>query len=347
MIKLATRAALWRLGIGLGAIVVILLIAIPYMTWMPGRSHDGPLPDLTDAQADLAQRLRGDVEHLALEIGPRNMIRPGEPDHLDRYDELLAAADWLVGRFERIGYQPSREAYELHGRAVENIYVEVPGSADDGRIVVVGAHYDTVPGSPGANDNASGVAALLALAEHFHDRPQPATLRFVAFVNEEPPWFMSSQMGSYVHAQRARERGEAIVAMMSMDGLGYYDDTPGSQSYPIRGIGLLYPTRAEFIGFIGRTTQAGLVRQAIGAFREAAAFPSHGAALPAGIPGVGWSDHWAFWQHGYRALLVTDTLPFRYAPYHGPADLPNQLDYERMVRVVQGLKAVVEELASP
>ena len=346
MIKLATRAALWRLGIGLGAIVLILLIAVPYMTWMPGRSHDGPLPALTDAQAELAQGLRADVEHLALEIGPRHMIAPGQPEHQDRYDELRAAADWIVARFEQIGYEaPTREGYELHGRTVENLYVEVPGSGGDGRIVVVGAHYDSVPMSPGANDNASGVAALLALAEHFRDRPQPATLRFVAFVNEEPPWFMSEQMGSYVHAARARERDEQIVAMLSMDGLGYFDDAAGSQDYPLPGIGLLYPTRANFVAFVGRTTQASLVRRAIGAFREAAALPSHGAALPAAVPGVGWSDHWSFWQHGYRALLVTDTLPFRDPAYHGPSDLPQRLDFDRLARVVEGLEAVVEVLS--
>lgn len=336
MLKLATRAALVRLAIGLAAAAILLLIVGAFMIWMPGRSHKGALPPITDDQAALADRLRADVDHLAHEIGPR---------HVDRPEALNAAADWVAHRFEQIGYMVERETYQHDGRELVNIVAELPGRAAPARIVVVGAHYDTVPGSPGANDNGSGVAALLALAEHFHDNPPPATLRFVSFVNEELSRDDPEQIGSYVHARRSRERGDDIVAMMSMDGLGYYDDAENSQRYPTRGIGLIYPTRADFIAFITRTGDAGLVRQAVGAFRQAAAFPSQGAALPSSVGGVGWSDHWSFWQHGYGAFLVTDTLPFRYDAYHTLADLPGALDYDRLARVVEGLQAVVNSLA--
>lgn len=313
---------------------------------MPGRSVQEPLAPLTGMERALSARLASDVRALSTDIGERNHRAA---------DSMAATVDWIEARMRTAGYSPRRHAYELDGssssdlagRVARNLVAEVPGKAQSAAIVVVGAHYDSVNGSPGANDNASGVAALLALAEWFRERPQPRTIRFVAFANEEPPFFLSADMGSHAYAAGSRERGERLVAMMSMDGIGYFSDEPKSQQYPAAGLDLFYPSQGNFIGFITRVRDAPLLRRAVGAFRERASIPSEGAALPGGMPGVSWSDHWSFWQHDYPAFLVTDTLPFRYPHYHTPRDTADRIDYERLARVVDGLKAVVEKLAQP
>jgi Zn-dependent M28 family amino/carboxypeptidase len=202
-----------------------------------------------------------------------------------------------------------------------------------------------VRGSPGANDNASGAAAVLALARRFADRPQARTIRFVLFVNEEPPLFWTDQMGSLVYAREAKQRGDDIVAMLSLETMGCFLDEPGSQRYP-PPFGMFYPDEGNFIAFVGMSSSGPLVERAVGAFRGACRFPSEGAALPSLVPRVGSSDHWSFWKQGYPALMVTDTAPYRYRHYHKPTDTPDKLDYERLARVVEGLDAVIRVIAS-
>ena len=209
---------------------------------------------------------------------------------------------------------------------------------------MVGAHYDTASGAPGADDNTSGIAGTLALARKFSMAKPDRTLRFVAFVNEEPPYFQTERMGSWVYAKRCREKGEDVVAMLSLEMLGCYSDAPGSQKYP-PPFSFLYPSRGNFIGFIGNTSSRRLVRQAIASFRQNERFPSEGAAVPGMIRGVGFSDHWSFWQEGYPALMVTDTAMCRYPHYHRPQDTIDKIDFDRMARVVRGLESVVADLA--
>lgn len=314
------------------------------MTWMPGESMSGPLPRPTTTERTLAARLESDVRALSGDIGERNLLCGASMDR---------SAAWIEARMRDAGFSPQRHTYTLTGgslpmvagREAHNLVAELPGRERMHEIVVVGAHYDSVSASPGANDNASGVAALLALAEAFSYRPQPRTLRFVAFANEEPPYFLSRDMGSLAYAARCRERGENIVAMMAMDGIGYFSDEPGSQQFPVSGVGWMYPDQGNFIGFVSRLRDVRLLRRAIGAFRESATVPSEGAALPAWVPGVEWSDHWSFWQQGYPAFFVTDTLPFRDPDYHSPDDTSERLDYDRMARVVAGLEVVIVALA--
>jgi Zn-dependent M28 family amino/carboxypeptidase len=209
----------------------------------------------------------------------------------------------------------------------------------------VGAHYDSVVGSPGANDNASGVAGLLALARRFAGKPRGQTLRFVAFVNEEPPYFQTEEMGSLVYAKRCQARGDNISAMVSLETIGYFSDAPGSQKYPSAGLGFFYPSKGNFIGFVGNTRSRALLRSAVSAFKKERKLPCEGASLPAVIPGIGWSDQWSFWQCGYPAIMVTDTAPFRYPHYHSSTDTPDKLDYDRFALVVSGMEKVIAELA--
>jgi len=189
------------------------------------------------------------------------------------------------------------------------------------------------------------VAGLLALARRFAGKPCGQTLRFVAFVNEEPPYFQTEEMGSLVYAKHCKERGDKIAAMISLETIGYFSDEPGSQKYPSAGLGFFYPSKGNFIGFVGNTRSRSLLRSAVAAFKNERKLPCEGAALPAIIPGIGWSDHWAFWECGYPAIMVTDTAPFRYPHYHSSTDTPDKLDYDRFALVVSGMEKVIAELA--
>jgi hypothetical protein len=328
--------------------IAIVVAAVLVLLWwfgmrMPGKnvSKAGPLsPD----EIALREELRANVQKLAGEIGERNVLH---------YAQLNAAADFIEGSFSRAGLRTRRDSYDMDGRQCHNIESEIPGNHPE--IIVIGAHYDSVFGSPGANDNGSGAAAVLALAKRFaardtersSSRARPnKTLRFVAFVNEEPPYFLSGEMGSLVYARRCRERGDKISAMISLETIGYFSDAPHSQTYPSPGLGLFYPKVGNFIGFVSNVKSRGLLRRTIALFRNHAKIPSEGASLPAFIPGVSWSDQWSFWQNGYPAIMVTDTAPFRYPYYHSSNDTPDKLDYDRFALVVSGMEKVIQELAN-
>lgn len=313
----------------------LIALGLRHMTAMPGHTHAGPLPPLAPEERALAERLRGHVTELAR--SERNVLHPAQLERGARYIEAALAGSGLA---------PEAQRFESGGREVRNIEAAVPRSAaQDAPALVVGAHYDTVPGSPGANDNASAVAVLLELARLLASDapPRGRAVRIVAFVNEEPPFFMSPAMGSGAWARRARSRGDPILAMLSLEMLGFYRDSAGSQRYPFP-LGLFYPDRADFVAFVGDLGSRPLVRRAVAAFRAQARFPSEGLAAPGIIPGVTWSDHWSFRQHGYPAIMVTDTAFYRYAHYHLPSDTPEKLDYERMARVTMGLAGMIREL---
>jgi len=299
---------------------------------MPGKNIASAAP-LSPEDIDLRAELKSDVQALAGEIGERNMAR---------YPQLNAAADFIEDSFSRAGLHPRRDSYEVREQACHNIEAEIHGTRPN--VVLIGAHYDSVFGSPGANDNGSGVAALLALARRFAGKPAQQTLRFVAFVNEEPPYFLSEQMGSFVYAGRCKARGDRISAMISLETIGYFSDAPHSQTYPAPGLGVFYPTVGNFIGFVSNVHSRALLRRSIALFRKHAKIPSEGAALPSFVPGVSWSDQWAFWQHGYPGIMITDTAPFRYPHYHSATDTPDKLDYDRFALVVSGMQKVIEGL---
>ncbi|WP_298436068.1 M28 family peptidase [Geobacter sp.] len=317
------------------ALLVLAGVGVSNVLKMPGTSHGGTLPPLTGGEAALRDRLRHHVETLAGRIGERNVWR---------FDALQAAAAYLAAELRSAGFRVTEHPYTAEGRRVANLETELAGTTRPGEIVIVGAHYDSVIGSPGANDNASGCAALLEIARLLAHRRPVRTLRFVFFVNEEPPFFKSGLMGSMVYASRCRERNENVVAMYSLETIGFYSDAPGSQHYPFP-LGLFYPHTGNFIGFVGDIRSRGLVRRSLHAFRSTTKFPSEGLVAPLPITGVDWSDHWSFWHAGYPAVMVTDTALFRYFHYHTERDRPHRLDYDRMARVTAGLARVAADAA--
>jgi len=331
---LASKRLAWT--VRLAVIPLVILAGVWFMTGMPGSSWSGPLPALTDKEQLIHDNLKRHVAELAGRIGARNVWRP----------ESLAAADGYIRKtLEEAGYVVNVQSFTSHGLTINNLEAVLPGHGAADEIIVVGAHYDSVVDSPGADDNASGVATLLELARLLAGTTLSRSVRFVAFANEEAPFFYGDEMGSNLYAARARAQGERIEAMLSLETLGYYTDQPGSQRYPFP-FSYLYPDTGNFIGFVGNLSSRYLVREAIGAFRASTAFPSEGVAAPSGMEGVHWSDHWSFWEAGYPAIMVTDTAPFRYPHYHTETDTPEQLDYIGLARVISGLAEVIGVLAS-
>lgn len=225
----------------------------------------------------------------------------------------------------------------------ENLEASLEGSGADG-IIVVGAHYDTVPGSPGADDNASGVAALIEILRALRPLALRTTVKLVAFVNEEPPFFYSRQMGSSVYARAARRREDDIRLMLSLEMLGCYSSAPRSQTYPPL-LRWFYPDRGDFIAFVSNLRSRRALDAVVRAFRSCSDFPVERLASPSFVPGVAWSDQVSFWHAGYPALMVTDTAFYRYPHYHRATDTPEKIAYGEMARVVDGLSKAIGLLA--
>lgn len=296
---------------------------------------ESPANDAGSLAAEKTQ-LETHVRALATDIGPRVIGHGDSMQRAERYiSDAFASAGWTV----------KRQPYPVPGGEAINLEVERKGRSRSDTFVVIGAHYDTVAGSPGADDNASGVAALLVLARAFAESAPERTLRFVAFANEEPPWFRTDQMGSRVYARECKKRGEFVVAMLSLESLGFYSGAEGSQSYPSASTGAERTTRGNYLAFVSNHTSKNLLGRISTAFSATNTLESDSAALPDSVDGVDWSDHWSFWEEGYPAVMATDTAPFRNPHYHRPSDTPETLDYESFALAVRGLHAVVAELA--
>jgi Zn-dependent M28 family amino/carboxypeptidase len=303
-------------------------------TTLPGRSFAGDPPALSHQDISLRDRLRAHVQTLAGEIGERHIWRP---------DALHRAADYIEQQFRDAGYDTARQQFVERGQPVANLIAEIPGTDRASEIIVIGAHYDTRRRTPGADDNATGVAMTLELARAIRESgPHRHTLRFVAFANEEEPFFWTERMGSRIYAARCKRLQENIVAMISLEMLGFFRDEPGSQTYP-PPFNFYYPSRGNFVAWLSDPHSRRLLNAVGGAFRRHASIPSVGLASTDFV--VGHSDQWSFWVHGYKALMLTDTAMFRNPNYHKATDTPDTIDYDSLARVASGMIDVVRELA--
>jgi hypothetical protein len=329
------KAMLWILG-GLLLLVSIPVGAVLWMTAVPGRSHSGSLAPLSPTETELAARLESHVRAVA--SVPHNV---GFPHELER------SAVYLEAALTEMGYAVRRQPFQAAGQEVRNLEAVIEPASPSAPTLVVGAHYDSCCNAPGANDNGTGVAGVVELARLLADLRGRSSLRIrlVLFVNEEPPFFKTEQMGSLVYARALKRSGEQVMGMISLETIGYFSDAPNSQAYP-PPLGLLYPTTGNFVAFVGLTSSRPFVRKTVADFRALAAFPSVGGTAPAAIPGIDWSDHWSFEQVGIPALMVTDTAPFRYPHYHSSSDTPDKVDYRRLARVVSGLERVIRRWAA-
>jgi hypothetical protein len=318
-------------------IVLVLLAVLLGAAWYSVRYRPPNVAKPVGASFEQASpaRLEGHVLMLAERIGERNMW------HFERLEQ---AARYIEAELAKTGCAVEFQEYEVQGKTVRNIGAEIKGEKRPEEIVVIGAHYDSVLGSPGANDNATGVAVLLEMARTLCDKRPERTLRLVAFVNEEPPFFQTGDMGSRVYALQAEREKENIVAMASLETLGHYSQAEGSQMFPFPPLRFFYPTRGNFVAFVGNFRSRTLLQQSLKAFRAGNDFPAEGLVAPAWLIGVDWSDHWSFWRSGYRAIMLTDTALFRYRHYHTARDTPDKVDYDSLARVAAGLIGMTGEL---
>jgi Zn-dependent M28 family amino/carboxypeptidase len=291
------------------------------------------------ASSLLAGQLQTDVDFLAGRLGSRN---DGSARELHSLHE---AANYVEKSFEQAGFEVRRQVIDAKKGTV-NIEVRVPGvtsATSPVETVVIGAHYDTARGAPGADDNASGVAALLAIARQLTGRRFARSVRLVAFANEEPPHTRRPSMGSLHYAEMLRAKGAKLVAMISLEMLGYYvlTESPADYAWPMR---LLPWRRGDFVMVVGNISSHRLVREAEAAFHQASAVPIKSLMLPGSLPLVKSSDHWSFWKHGCPAVMITDMGPLRNPHYHTARDTPDRLDFERFAQAVPGLCAIAERL---
>ncbi|GAB4389351.1 MAG: M28 family metallopeptidase [Thermodesulfovibrionales bacterium] len=285
---------------------------------------------------EIRANLEAAVRKLSEEIGPRSHAQTGR---------LRLAAEWIAERLGASGCRVRRQEFGFGGNAYYNVEGEARGERADGPVLVVGAHYDTVEGTPGADDNASGVAVMLELARLAALRPYAGiTPRFVAFSLEEPPVFRSSRMGSMVYARSLRQEGARVLGMVSLEMLGYYDQARGAQFYPLPVFRWFYPRTADFVGFVGNFASRGLTERARRAFVAHSSLPAESFSGPSVIPGVDFSDHRSFWKEGFKAFMITDTAFYRNPHYHGPDDTADTLDFGLMAELTRGLDLALREL---
>jgi len=311
-------------------LIILGLVVLWYWTTQPMSVKSFHLGE--DGLIDPA-RLEKHVRVLAEELIPRDSAHPGN---------LQKAADYIRGEFEKTEGNVREFPYEIRGR--EYRIVSLLFGPETGERIVVGAHYDAPPGSPGANDNASGVAGLLELAHALSSTAPSKAVELVAYPVEEPPYYRTKAMASYVHADQLKKNRVKVRFMIALEMIGYYNDGSFSQSYPFPLFRLTYPSKGNFIAVIGRLRDGFLVRRFKSAMRGASKVPVYSFNGPSIVPGVDLSDHLNYWKKGYKALMITDTAFYRYDHYHGAGDVPDNLDYERMAEVVSGIHGALMHL---
>lgn len=282
------------------------------------------------------QNLMATVRHLSVEVGERSFRDAAK---------LAGVADVIERAFRSYGYAASRQPFVYQGNTYYNVVAEAAGT-DPGKkeILVIGAHYDTAAGTPGADDNASGVAGLLELARMAAQRPFPRTVRFVAFCLEEPPVFGTEHMGSFVYARSVKEEGIPVYGMISLEMIGYFCESDDCQRYPASCIGWFYPDQGDYIAFVGNRASRAFTKRVQSAFKAASALPVESLHAPSWVTGVDFSDHRNFWTFGYAAFMVTDTAFYRNGNYHTGGDTAEKLDYRRMTEVVTGLFEAIRRI---
>lgn len=290
------------------------------------------------ATSDLKKTsLYGHVAVLSSGIGSRSVYENGQ---------LNAAKEYIFTCLKKMGHSPELQTYTYNGRSFSNIVVTIAGKEHAKETVLIGSHYDTYAASPGADDNASGVALLLELCRFMKSDPLRRTIQFVFFTLEEPPVFRSEFMGSAVYAKRAREKGQNIVAMLCLDMVGYYSDRKGEQGFLLPFMSFFYPTTPNFLAIVGNLSSRRLTNYVAESMRKTPGLAVETLSMVGLFPGLDFSDHRSFWKQGYPAVMITDTAFFRNPNYHGDTDTIKTLDFKRMDILLGALIRTTRDLAN-
>jgi hypothetical protein len=278
-------------------------------------------------------QLQKDVTHIVKDFFPRDYQHP---------ENLAALSQWIQGEMKAAGLLVSLQEYVVQGKKYYNV-IGTWGPPNMPRIVV-GAHYDAFESLPGADDNASGVAGLLALARELVKTSPRYQLEFVAYTLEEEPHFATVDMGSARHASWLKEQGLEVRAMICLEMIGYFSNQSHSQDYPLPFMRFLYSSVGNFIGVVGNFSNHALTKQVRRSMSSTHLIPVKSLSAPGLLVGVDYSDHRSYWQEGYPAVMVTNTAFYRNHSYHTEKDTPDTLDYQRMASVLSGVHQAVLDL---
>ena len=310
----------------LGALSTVLWLWVAMTRPIIGRGIASYLP-VPIAPESLRER----VEILSRGFGPRDADHP---------ENLAKIAAYLASEFKSHGARVSVQEFEVEYNRYRNVIAEY--GRETGEVIVIGAHYDTAGDQPGADDNASGVAGLLELSRLLSRTKPTYRIMLAAYTLEEPRYFRTKDMGSAVHAKSLRQRGVAVKLMISLEMIGYFSNQENSQKFPLPLLKIFYPSQGNFILVVDQLFSshgAKLKKWMI----PASDLPVYSINAPAIIPGVDFSDHLNFWNHGYPAVMVTDTAFLRNDAYHTGRDTADRLDYTKMAKVVQGVYRYVTQ----
>lgn len=323
-------------------VMVILFVAFLYFSYWYMMKCEGywkgdPLEKQMKAElSEMKKGMESDIEYLQ-NLGPRNS------ENETNYKQLRQCEEWIKQRWESQGYVVKKHTFSIKGKEYSNLEIEIKGRTAPSEIIIISAQYDTLPDSPGANNNGSGMAILFQLSHLLRKHTPDRTLRLLNFVNEEDPFFGTEMMGSFQYAKRSHQLREDIKVMLSMDALGIYKEEPDSQKLPFP-FSMFYPNRGNFLAFIGNLRSRKYMVEATRGFKKGSSFPIEAGVVPEWIEAADWSDHRSFWQFRYPGIMVTDTGGFR-SPYHTTkGDTMEKLNFEAMTRIVIGMYCVVIEL---
>lgn len=323
----------------LGIIISILLLVLILFFWyslLKIRFREADRRDLPVLSDDTGvKKLFAHVQHLSVQIGSRSVYE---------YSNIKKTETYIKSVLEELGLGYSTQEFRYRNNLFSNIIVSIPGREEPDDIFIIGAHYDTVSGTPGADDNGSGVAVLLEVCRLLNTQELSRTLRLIFFVLEEPPAFRTASMGSYVYAKQARLDKENIYGMISLEMVGFFSNKKGAQSFPAPFMSLFYSNVPDFIGVVGNFKSRQLVKKISESIKRGSAIPIESLATFRFLPGIDWSDHGSFWKMGYPAVMITDTSFYRNPNYHKGSDTINTLDFLKMAEVVRGLIQVVRDL---
>ncbi len=266
----------------------------------------------------ISKNTREIIHHLSVDIGERT---------IRKYDNLERTRTYIIDYFNRYGVNPSEETYQADGHTVSNITAEIRGTESPDAIILVGAHYDTIEDTPGADDNASGIAGLLELFRLLSAKRFKKTVRFVAFTLEEPPYFSTELMGSMVNAKNCRKRKENIELMVCLEMLGY-GSRKCHQDYPLNHNKKEFPVCGNYMSVISLPSNAPFVYLWKKIYNTRARCKIFEYIGPASIPGMDLSDHMSFIRSGYRAIMISDTGFYRNKNYHSPDDTFETINFK-------------------
>ena len=293
-----------------------------------------PLVGKDMEKEEIRRRLQHHLQYLSVDLGERCIFRP---------QNLKAAEDYVTREFEALGYPVQRQTFICQRVEVANV---IAGHPDPQGYYLLGAHFDTVAGTPGADDNASGVAVLLEVARLARETPTPKPWAFVGFTTEEPPAYFTPYMGSRVYAKQSRKNRENLLGMLCLESVGYFVQEPNSQQIPLALKFLGYSTTGNYLGLVANWHSRPLLQKLERAFQAGSSLPVSSLAVPLGgvfIPETRLSDHANFWDEGYQAVMLTDTAFLRNPNYHGPEDTLDTLNLDAMVDLTLGLAHFVKE----